>query len=216
MVPIRTVRRPRTACITPLHKYCVSMDSHDDPRLAHLDSASLRVLAHPLRTRLLAALRLYGPATSTGLAKRLDTNTGATSYHLRKLEAVGLVTEDADRGTGRERWWKSPHEGTSWVTTEFLDDPGDRAAADWLIGTYAQMNARWHNDWLEARHQWSRAWQDAAGDSSSELFLNTEQLSALNRELHEVINRYSQGGREANAERVKVLLYSFPAPEPRL
>ena len=216
MVPIRTVRRPRTACTIPLHKYYVRMNSHDDPRLAHLDSASLRVLAHPLRTRLLAALRLYGPATSTGLAKRLDTNTGATSYHLRKLEAVGLVTEDADRGTGRERWWKSPHEGTSWVTTEFLDDPGDRAAADWLIGTYAQMNARWHNDWLEARHQWSRAWQDAAGDSSSELFLNAEQLSALNRELHEVINRYSQGGREANAERVKVLLYSFPAPEPRL
>jgi predicted ArsR family transcriptional regulator len=159
---------------------------------------------------------LYGPATSTGLAERLDTNTGATSYHLRRLEGVGLVTEDTDRGTGRERWWKSPHDGTSWVTSEFLNDPDDRAAADWLIGTYAQMNAQWHNDWLEARHQWSREWQDAAGDSSSELFLTADQLSALNRELHEVIDRYTEGVSAADAERVKVLLYSFPAPEPRL
>lgn len=204
------------ACTIPLHMYCVHMDTPDNPRLAHLNSASLRVLAHPLRTRLIAALRLYGPATSTGLAKRLDTNTGATSYHLRQLEAVGLVAEDTERGTARERWWKSPHEGTSWVTTEFVDDPDDRAAADWLIGTYAQMNAQWHNDWLATRHQWSREWQDAAGDSSFELFLNAEQLSALNRELSEVINRHTQGGQGADAERVKLLLYSFPAPEPRL
>ena len=78
------------------------------------------------------------------------------------------------------------------------------------------MNAQWHNDWLAARHQWSREWQDAAGDSSFELFLDAEQLSALNRELDEVIDRYTQGGRKPDAERVKVLLYSFPAPEPRL
>jgi hypothetical protein len=48
-----------------------------------LDAAAVRVLAHPLRSRLLSQLRLDGPATPTSLAAVLATNTGATSYHLR-------------------------------------------------------------------------------------------------------------------------------------
>ncbi|WP_242653142.1 winged helix-turn-helix domain-containing protein, partial [Intrasporangium flavum] len=58
-----------------------------------LTPESLRVLAHPLRSRLLGALRRGGPATATDLAAALGTNSGATSYHLRKLESVGLVED---------------------------------------------------------------------------------------------------------------------------
>ena len=49
------------------------------------------MLAHPLRSRLLDELRLSGPATATTLAAVLHTNSGATSYHLRKLAEVALV-----------------------------------------------------------------------------------------------------------------------------
>ena len=55
------------------------------------------MLAHPLRSRLLAALRRSGPATRDRPGRALGTNSGATSYHLRKLESVGLV---ADTGEG--------------------------------------------------------------------------------------------------------------------
>ena len=65
-----------------------------------LDAAALKVLAHPLRSRLLSALRVDGPATATDLATRLETNSGATSYHLRKLESVGLVVRHR-RGRGQ-------------------------------------------------------------------------------------------------------------------
>ena len=71
-----------------------------------LDAAALRVLAHPLRSRLLAQLRLHGAATATELADLLTTNTGATSYHLRKLESVGLVT-DTGTGAGKRRVWEA-------------------------------------------------------------------------------------------------------------
>ncbi|MFT4284363.1 MAG: helix-turn-helix domain-containing protein, partial [Protaetiibacter sp.] len=54
-----------------------------------LDARAVRVLAHPLRSRILGRLRLHGPATATELATELQTNTGATSYHLRALESVG-------------------------------------------------------------------------------------------------------------------------------
>ena len=64
----------------------MSSTSDSDLTGVRLDASALRVLAHPLRSRLLSALRRGGPATATELAKTLGTNSGATSYHLRKLE----------------------------------------------------------------------------------------------------------------------------------
>jgi hypothetical protein len=37
----------------------------DAPRTVHLDNRQVRVLAHPLRMRLLGTLRVDGPATAT-------------------------------------------------------------------------------------------------------------------------------------------------------
>ena len=75
----------------------------DERRILHPDTRQLRVLAHPLRSRLVGALRFHGPATATQLAARLGTNSGATSYHLRQLAEVGLVEDDAERSSGRDR-----------------------------------------------------------------------------------------------------------------
>src|SRR6185312_12549389 len=75
----------------------------------HLDRAALAMLAHPLRARLLAELRISGPATATTLAAALQTNSGATSYHLRKLAEVALVV-DSGEGGGRRRLWKASTE----------------------------------------------------------------------------------------------------------
>ena len=92
------------------------------------DGRQVRVLAHPLRMRLLGSLRIDGPATATALAEKLGTNTGATSYHLRQLAEVGLVTEDPDRGTSRQRWWQAAHDISHFDPTDFDDDPDARAA----------------------------------------------------------------------------------------
>lgn len=68
---------------------------------------SLRGLAHPLRVRILAALREHGDSTATRLADRLGESSGATSYHLRQLAAYGFVEDVPGRGAGRERWWRT-------------------------------------------------------------------------------------------------------------
>ena len=194
------------------------MSIDQPPRVVRLDSARLRVLAHPLRSRLLAALRVYGPATSTGLAHRLSTNSGATSYHLRKLAEVGLVEEEKERGARRERWWQAAHDVTSWAETEFLDNPADSAAADWLLGHHTRTKVRWVDDWLASRHNWPLEWRNAADSFDFELRLNPRQLSALNHELHDVIDRYRTAEAEPSGdiERVLVLLDSFPSPQPRI
>lgn len=79
----------------------------DSPELRQLsDAAALRALRHPLRKRIMRVLNRDGPATATSLARVLDENTGATSYHLRQLAAYGFVEEAPEHGTGRERWWR--------------------------------------------------------------------------------------------------------------
>jgi len=190
----------------------------DDRTVLHPDIAQLRALAHPLRARLLGALRFHGPATATQLAARLGTNSGATSYHLRQLAEVGLVEDDVDRSTGRDRVWRSTHKSTSWRSTDFDDDPDARAADDWLVRHQASTAAHWLDDWLSSRHEWPTEWRDAADQSDYHLDLTAVRLSALMAELHAVLRRYvdAEDPSTPTAERVTVLLQAFPSPERRV
>lgn len=187
-----------------------------------LDSAQLRCLAHPLRSRLLAALRLEGPATSAGLAVRLNTNTGATSYHLRQLAAVELIEDDAELGGGRERYWRAVHDVTNWTETAFEDDPDDRAAADWLTGHHLRLVNRWREDWIESRMDWPEEWRAAASLGDMRVRLTPAQTREMVAELDAVVERWATIGSshdsesEGSAADVFVLLDAFPAHQATL
>jgi DNA-binding transcriptional ArsR family regulator len=191
------------------------MAAHDDRerRILHPTGAQLRTLAHPLRSRLLGALRFHGPATSTALAARLGTNSGATSYHLRQLADAGLVEDDPERSNGRDRWWRSVHEATAWRSTDYDDDPDARAADDWLVRRQAHVTAGWLNDWLEGRDEWPPEWRDAADQSDYHLDLTAAQLRTLMDDLRAVVERVRDAPAEPGAERVTLLLQAFPSPE---
>jgi DNA-binding transcriptional ArsR family regulator len=170
------------------------------PTQVFLDSTSVRVLAHPLRARILGLLRLEGPTTATKLAARLGTNSGNTSYHLRKLAEVGLVTEDAGSGDARDRWWRAAHDFTSWSNADFVDDPDDRAAADWLVGYHLRTNTERTQAWLDRQHEWPEEWLRVADLSDYRLHLTADQTKALGRELHDVVLRYIAAGKEKATE----------------
>lgn len=175
-----------------------------------LDSRQLRTLAHPLRARLLGALRLDGPATATGLAQALGTNTGATSYHLRRLAEVGLVVEEAGRGAGRQRFWRAAHATSGWWNTDH-SDPDDREALDWLAAFQLRLLAEEAARWRAAQQAAPRKWQDAAAFSDFKLRLPAERLRALNDELSEVVERYRRESTQDDdgAEQVLVFLAGF-------
>ena len=195
-------------------------------KLRHVDleSPQLRCLAHPLRTRLLAALRFDGPATSAGLAQRLGTNTGATSYHLRQLADVGLIVEEPGLGSSRERYWKAAHDVTSWTETKFDADPDDRAAAEWLTGHHLRLTNRWREDWLASRTEWPTAWREAASLGDMRVRLTPEQTAAMVSELEAIVERYLATGSapvgehepEGDATDVLVLIDVFPIHSPAL
>ena len=164
------------------------MTEPGEPRSIRLTAEAIKVLAHPLRSRLLSALRLDGPATATALAERLDTNTGATSYHLRKLAAVGLV-EETGEGRGRERWWRPTTDMHDWTDEATEGDRDAQAAAGWLREHYVRSFIERTEHWLAHHDQWPLEWRRLAGSSDYILELTPAQLEALMQELWAVIAR---------------------------
>lgn len=175
-----------------------------------LTPESLRVLAHPLRSRLVAALRREGPATATALAAVLGTNSGATSYHLRKLESVGLV-EDTGEGEGKRRLWRASATFTSWQPSDFEGDADSETALHWLTQDYARHFWEQYEKWLDASLSWPTAWQDACGQSDSMVLVTAEQLTALRDEVWDVIEKYRRVG-QGNPQAKRIAVYTFAYP----
>jgi len=185
----------------------------------HLDRAALTMLAHPLRSRLLAELRVGGPATATMLAAALRTNSGATSYHLRKLEEVDLVV-DSREGKGRQRLWSA-----STVSRRRDDGPGDEAekmndpdaqtALLWLARDYLHHFADRAEAWLDTQDAWPTDWRDQAGLSDHLVQVTSGQLLALRQDLTEVLERYRRvGAGNPSAKRVSVYVCPLPVDRP--
>jgi DNA-binding transcriptional ArsR family regulator len=103
----------------------------DPSRDLILTPETLKGLTHPIRLRLLELLQDDGPATATSLAARIGRSSGVTSYHLRVLADNGLITEDAERGNGRDRFWRAVHRGTGF-TVRTSETPDVEATSRYL------------------------------------------------------------------------------------
>ncbi|KAB1913773.1 transcriptional regulator [Micromonospora sp. AMSO31t] len=189
--------------------------SRPEPREVRLDHRQARVLAHPLRMRLVGALRVKGPSTATALAEMLGTNTGATSYHLRQLAEVGLVVEDPDRGTGRQRWWQAAHDVTNWEPTDFDDDPDARAAIDWIQGDQVRLLAQHAEQWFATKDEWAPEWRDAFGMSDFFMTVPASRLTEIQAEVWELLERHRSEAdpAEPGAEPVQIFLATYPLPK---
>ena len=187
------------------------------PNSLTLGTASLRVLAHPVRVRLLGLLREHGPSTATLLAGRLGLNSGATSYHLRQLAAGGLVEEDHERGNARDRWWRSVHRATYFDPYEVPE--ADRGAgAAYMAAIAAQYAGRIQ---LAARDvlELPPAWQRSSDLSDFRLRLTPDETAAIVNELHGVIARYRRADEPAgdaapDAETVVIQVQVMPQLAP--
>ena len=188
------------------------MASDQQPALTtfHLDAAALKVLAHPLRSRLLSALRRGGPATATDLAAALATNTGATSYHLRKLESVGLVT-DTGEGEGKRRLWRAATDAHAWNASDFAGDEDSQTALSWLVRDYSRHLGQQFEQWLDVEADWPLPWRDAAGSSDQLVLATVEQAQALKTELEQLLEKYRDAGvGHPDARRLAVYTVLFP------
>jgi predicted ArsR family transcriptional regulator len=185
----------------------------DVPTTITPSSAGLRALSHPTRLKMLMLLRLEGPATATQLAQQLALNTGATSYHLRQLAEHGFIEEDAERGDGRDRWWKAAHESTRMNMSARPAEETEDAEA--YLHTVALMYTETLMQAVAERRFLPKAWQRATTTSDWHIRLTPQRAEELLDALEEVISRWSDAeepdGTAAAADFV-VNLNAFPRP----
>jgi DNA-binding transcriptional ArsR family regulator len=177
---------------------------------------TLRAMAHPMRMQILGSLRVDGPATSAILARRLATDSGQTSHHLRLLARYGFIEEAPELGKGthrRERWWKAAHGSTYWSSDQDELGPGGAEA----VGALDRAARRVWDRAVEAyraqaaRGEWSRAWQEVAGGGDTVIRTTPERLDQLRTELWRLIKEYDLGDDPVDdAEKVLVIVQAYP------
>lgn len=196
-----------------------SPDAPRDPAPAgareEVGTAQLRVLAHPTRLAFLRRLRTHGPSTARALGRELGLDSGAASYHLRRLAEGGLIVEEPGLGTRRERWWRAAADSVQFHPAEHEDDlsreyvrAGLAALADDLRGL------------ADVVPSVPAGWLARAAFVDDRLHLDDQGADELRAELLALLARYRarsaaprQGGRGAALDAptvVQVQLYRRP------
>lgn len=175
-----------------------------------------RVLAHPLRSRILAHLRLHGGSTASELAHALATHTGATSYHVRVLERAGLV-EDTGLGNAKTRVWAVAEDDDDHgeATSDALGflDAQDAQDARWLEHDYVTHLSERAHAWVDEQESWPFVWQEECRAFDAPVLVSEEQMSALRSELEALLARYRRAGAGTpGARRVAVNVIPLPLP----
>ncbi|MFF4418631.1 winged helix-turn-helix domain-containing protein [Streptosporangium sp. NPDC001559] len=172
------------------------------------DLEALTSLTHPRRRRILDHLYKHGPATSATLARELDLNTGATSYHLRELAKHGFVEEAPAKGHGRERWWR-------FVMADFRfprrsrQDTKTRAVLD-------EMNTRAFAADIQQFQQaladtsGQGGWDDAFPYSRGSIRVSLGQLEAFFEEYVALLMKYSGEEPDGDARTVNTVFMAYP------
>ncbi|WP_214409424.1 winged helix-turn-helix domain-containing protein [Sphaerisporangium fuscum] len=175
------------------------------------DPQTLKAVAHPLRIRLLGALRVDGPATATELAARFGESSGSTSYHLRQLARYGFVEEDPEQRDARERRWRSVHRYTSWSELELGGTPEGRAAVEFMRDRQVQVQAATREAFERDRESWGPEWIDVAGMSDTVARLTPGSVRLLYERFTAMVQEMeAQDADRPEAQRVAVHLSAFP------
>lgn len=155
--------------------------------VVRLSSLNVKGMAHPLRVRILAALRTGGAATASALAAELGESSGSTSYHLRQLERHGFVKEVESRGTKRERWWAAVAMSTSFDEASLAASTEEgEMGREFLRAVAASAYGRM-NEWIDGLPAEGAAWAKAGTISDWGLRLKPSQAKALTAGIRRLI-----------------------------
>jgi DNA-binding transcriptional ArsR family regulator len=193
------------------------MSEHETAKTIELNPASLKALVHPLRIGMLGILRADGPATSSELARKLGTNSGATSYHLRQLERHGFIVEVPEMGTTRERFWQAAHEYSILERSRMNEDADAVVLIDEVMRLGSRLREAEVVEWIGSQDDWGAEWTDASANDDYLLQVSRDELSELVDGIRSLIGRMATrrtGDVQADAEAVRVHLVAFPISDP--
>ncbi|GAA3087741.1 winged helix-turn-helix domain-containing protein [Streptosporangium carneum] len=175
------------------------------------DLAAVKVLANPLRQRIMRQVSLDGEVTSTTLARKLGVTTGGTSYNLRVLAEHGFVEEVPGRGGGRERWWRRADRDLRFPLYS-EQSPEMRAVTD-------EMHRLWLAETLEGLARFQRVrddlgeWGDALPYSNGTIRVTLDELRDFFERYLELLARFSRRPEETPEDARTVLTRFIAFPE---
>ncbi|GII59997.1 transcriptional regulator [Sphaerisporangium krabiense] len=178
------------------------------------DSRVLAALAHPLRRRLMDALKVYGPCTASMLADHTGQAVANVSHHLRVLASGELVEEAPELARDRrERWWRLVSASLRWSTRDFESDPASAAVA----GAAESINLDHHVGIVRAYYAMTEderaAWENAPFSADKWLRLTPAELAELSGEVIALFERWAaRDVPDDGARRDPVFLFAFGVP----
>lgn len=197
----------------PLDKSTSTPESEHTGLREVSDARTMRALAHPVRLALLETLELAGPLTATQAGERIGESPTTCSFHLRQLARYGFV-EEAGGGSGRARPWQLSLRGMRFSTDH--DDPETSLAAGTLARMLRERQLDRYRSWLETRGSYPQAWRNAAENSEFVMWMTTDELRQLNKELVDMLvprfrdRQTDPDARPPDALPVELLIFSYP------
>jgi predicted ArsR family transcriptional regulator len=172
-------------------------------------------VAHPIRLQLVGLLRREGPLTATRAGELLGESPASCSFHLRQLAKYGLV-EEAGGGRGRERPWRATALFTCWPGA--ARDPELAAASDLLSRVVAERYFEQLMRWIDVRAGERPEWQEAEVFGDRMLYLTSDELAELGRELDALLDRFTErtASRELRPDGSRLVTFiraAFPQPD---
>ncbi len=179
------------------------------------DPSALRALAHPLRLKVLGALRRDGAQTVGMLAERLGAAPGSISYHLTTLATHGFVERADDLARdGRERWWRAAADATHYDPVELAADPDKRDAG---VAFQRSIIASYHSEMIERLDRSETddpAWRDAETLGDTIAWLTVDDARALRDDIAVLAAKWSRRGEHdrtaAGVRAVRFIYAAFP------
>ncbi len=177
-----------------------------------IDARLVKMLAHPLRVRILAILE-QRVASPSEIALELDASLGVVSYHVRRLEALGLIKlvrktprrgaiehyyrADAKHHIPDEAWAKVPGIVKQAMAGAALDEIGAQVNAAAAAGGFAADDAHMSLTKLRLDEQGWRA-------IAAELARTLEKVDRIHAES---LERLRKGNHEGEREAMVAMMF---------
>ncbi|TDB70106.1 helix-turn-helix transcriptional regulator [Micromonospora sp. KC721] len=177
------------------------------------DSRVLAAMAHPLRRRLMDALKVHGPSTASSLATITGQAIGNVSHHLHVLGDCGLIEEAPELARDRrERWWRLVTRGLRWSSADFRDDPATAAVADAAESLNLDHHVQQVRGWFAAGDEDKTHWRDCTFAMDQWLHLTPEELREVGEEINELLERWRRQQTPDAAGRRPVFVFAYGVP----
>lgn len=187
----------------------------EDAAVTVTNADTLRIMASPIRMRILGTLRVNGEQTVGSISEQLGEAPGAISYHLGQLAAAGLVEKvkspDGDR---RKSWWKACQSAIRLEGSGEKNGADNAKAMDMFRRSAALSYEMAYERFLDKLPELPREWADACTSDDHVLRLTAEEMSSMLEELNEVVRRWQikagvRGDNEPGVEPVALILQAF-------